>query len=330
MNVQEQSADRLRKQKRWVMVLVCSLFVLAIFWSVDVSVFYFLTGFCALSLFKVLQYQQISKPKTPLYESKSRTKGDDSSWDHVKQSFKTASEDPQKREKQKQIVIVIGVIATFIFLTVIIPSFFVDDNYNDEVSELQYWAEELSGRGQYDSAASLLKQASELNPENADLYLARGNAFLNAGKNDSALLEYHKVLALNPQYKEAYYNCALVYYYRKQYRSAIVEAKRALTVSPDYTDAMVLTGDCFYSTSQPDSAMMWYEQAYEIGYRSAGLSHMMAYIYDTKGQTQKAIERYKEALAYDTTRVEIYSRLGELVQGEEGNTYRLKAVQIKK
>ena len=76
--------------------------------------------------------------------------------------------------------------------------------------------------------------------------------------------------------------------------------------------------------------MRWYEEAYAKGYRSAGLSHVMAYIYDIKGETQKAIPLYKEAISYDTTRTEIYTRLGELIQGEEGNEYRQKAAQYQK
>lgn len=331
MHTPEQAATRRRKQKLWVIVLVCSLFVWALFWSVDVSIFYILTGFSVFCLFKVLQYRRVSKPVTPPYESQQRADHGNKTWDQFKESFNSSASNSGKKDKQKQLGIIVVVILVFILLTVVIPAFLIDDNnYNNDVSALRSWAEELSDREQYDSAASLLKQASELDPKNADIYLERGNAFLNGNKNDSALLEYDKVLALNPQYKEAYYNRAVVYYYRKQYRPAIVEAKMALRASPDYTDAMVLTGDCFYNSSQADSALVWYEQAYAGGYRSAALSHIMAYINDTKGQTQKAIALYKEALVYDTTRVEIYSRLGELVQGEEGNAYRAKATgQIK-
>jgi hypothetical protein len=53
----------------------------------------------------------------------------------------------------------------------------------------------------------------------------------------------------------------------------------------------------------------------------------MAYIYDTKSQAQKAIPLYKEAISMDTTRTDIYRRLGELVPGEEGNLYRQKAAR---
>ena len=59
------------------------------------------------------------------------------------------------------------------------------------------------------------------------------------------------------------------------------------------------------------------------------LCHIMAYIYDTKGDYAKAISFYQEALSYDSSIVDIYQRLGELIPGDDGNFYRTKAVQLK-
>lgn len=74
--------------------------------------------------------------------------------------------------------------------------------------------------------------------------------------------------------------------------------------------------------------MIWYTQAYESGYRSSALSYVLAFIYDEQGKTSEAINFYKEAIEYDSTIVDIYTRLGELIPGEEGNVYRAKANQI--
>ena len=42
-----------------------------------------------------------------------------------------------------------------------------------------------------------------------------------------------------------------------------------------------------------------------------------------------AIDLYKEALSYDSTVVDIYTRLGELLPNEDGNYYRTQAVKLK-
>jgi hypothetical protein len=56
----------------------------------------------------------------------------------------------------------------------------------------------------------------------------------------------------------------------------------------------------------------------------------MAYIYDTKGEYNKAINLYQEALSYDSSVVDIYTRLGELLPGADGNPYRSKALLLQR
>ena len=55
----------------------------------------------------------------------------------------------------------------------------------------------------------------------------------------------------------------------------------------------------------------------------------MAYIYDTKGDQEKATHLYQEALGYDSTRTDVYIRLGELFPGKDGEYYRDMARQLK-
>lgn len=313
------------KRKTWLIVFTSSLTLLAIFWSVDAFAFYILTGLCAFSFYKVLQtrkqtpgeaepernYQQTYYPKP-------------SFWDELKFMFSNAASGRSKVDQTKFVRLIIFLFSGLILLSVVIPILF--SNGQSGIDARQQ-AQSLYERQQYDSASYYFSRAIEDDPENADIYLDRGNAFLNANKTDSALMDYDKALVLRPAYKEAYYNKGLIYYNRKQYRNSINETKRAVDIDPDYTEAMLLIGDDFYNSSQLDSAMTWYETAYSKGYRSAALSHVMAYIYDTKGNTQRAISLYKEAISYDTTRTEIFQRLGELVGGEEGNVYRQKAAR---
>lgn len=329
---QEETDNRAGIRKTWRIVFISSLTILAIFWSVDASVFYVLTGLCAFSLFKVLQNRNRTEEEAPVEKTYQQTYYPKPSiWDELKFMFSNASSGRSHRSANDQVKLVRLVIAIFsglIFLSIIIPIFFSDGSASAVDARQQ--ANNFYERQQYDSALYFYRLAMQNDPDNADLYLERGNAFLNADITDSALMDYDKALLLRPSYKEAYYNKGLIYYMRKQYRNSINETKNAIGIDPDYTEAMILIGDDFYNSSQLDSAMIWYENAYSKGYRSATLSHLMAYIYDTKGNTQKAIPLYKEAISYDTTRTEIYQRLGELVGGEEGNQYRQKAAQYQR
>lgn len=325
----EETDNRAGKIKSWLIVFILSITLLAIFWSVDPFAFYALTGFCAFSFFKILQNWNRTEEEDPIEKTYQQTYYPKPSLlDELKFMFSNAPSGRGQHSPGNQVKLVRLVIAIFvglIFLSVIIPILFSDDSAS--TMEARQKAKEMYDRQEYDSALYYLLRAIEADPENADLYLERGNAFLNSENTDSALMDYDKALLLRPSYKEAYYNKGLIYYNRKQYRNSINQTKKAVDIDPDYSEAMLLIGDDFYNSSQLDSAMVWYENAYSKGYRSASLSHLMAYIYDIKGNSHRAVTLYKEAISYDTTRTEIYHRLGELISGEEGNQYRQKAAQ---
>lgn len=329
----EETDDSAAKRKAWLIVFVASVFALAVFWAIDRSILYILTGCTAFSLYMVLRNLNIKKDQSAFgsrdqdqYQYQQSYGNQRSFWDEVRSFFNrsTVKSNPASTTRVVQIVLVVFV--GLIFLSILVPIMLSDGSAETAAEDLQR-ARDLYNAGSYDSSAYLFRTAIERDPENADLYLERGNAFLNNNQYDSAWIDYSQAIAINPNYKEAFYNRGLINFNRKQYRDGINQVKNALVIDPEYQEAMLLIGDCFYNSSLQDSAMVWYEAAYSRGYRSAALSHMMASICDTKGQTQRAVTLYQEALSYDTTRTEIYSRLGELMPGEEGNAYRQKAAQ---
>ena len=321
-------------RKGWIVVFCSSLIALSVFWSVDPSFVYFLVAVAVFSAFKILQLpspRQEDQPeveKSPVVqEQEYRPSEAWLFWQQVREAFKKNTSTTSPSQQGKVFALLVASFIGFMFFITILTVIFSSDSDSDGLAYRQQ-ATDFYDRQQYDSAAFYYGLALQLDSENPDLYFERGNAFLNANKTDSALLMYDEALARNPQYSQAQYNKGYIYFDRKNYREAIDEAKKVMEYAPDYTDAMLLIGDSFYNQSQLDSALNWYEDAYAQGYRSAILCHLMAYIYDTKGNTATAISLYKEAVTQDSTIKSIYVRLGELVPGEEGNRYRQKASQM--
>jgi tetratricopeptide (TPR) repeat protein len=156
-----------------------------------------------------------------------------------------------------------------------------------------------------------------------------GNVLAIRKQYDSAALMYDKAFTTNPHYFGAAYAKGAMYYNLERYSDCIAFMDRLLRENTDYFDGMLLIGDCYYSLKQFDDAIVWYENAYENGgSRSSALCHLMAYIYDTKGDYGKAISLYQEALQYDSSIVSIYKRLGELLPSEDGNYYRTQAIKL--
>lgn len=330
----EETDNQAGKRKSWLIIFISSLTLLAIFWSVDPSVIYILTGFGAFSFYKTLQNRKLTDDEAPdevpfekTYQQTYYPKP--SLWDQLTYMFSNPSTGRGRVDQTKLVRLVIAIFAGLVFLSIIIPILFSDGSAASSVDARQR-ANDYYNRQVYDSAIYFYRLAIQNDPENADLHLELGNAFLNADEADSAMIEYDKALAIQPSTEGAVHGKGIIYYNRKQYSRAIESGEIAVGINPECNDARLLIGDSFYNSSQLDSAMRWYDEAYSKGYRSAGLSHVMAYIYDNKGNTQKAIPLYKEAISYDTTRTEIYQRLGEIVAGEEGNQYRQKAAQYQK
>ena len=140
---------------------------------------------------------------------------------------------------------------------------------------------------------------------------------------------YDKAFDIDPEYLSAPYAKGAMFYNLQQYNEAIELMDPLLQENTDYYNGMLLMGDCYYALNQFDNAIVWYANAYENGgMRSSALCHLMAYIYDTRGDNSKAIGLYQEALQYDSTIVDIYKRLGELLPNEDGNYYRAKAIRL--
>jgi tetratricopeptide (TPR) repeat protein len=314
---------------QWVAILGVFLFALALLWSVDKSVVYVLIGAAAFSLFKILHDRSARERKISGDRDFTTPSQVWLFWQELKEEFRKSSGNSKNQSPQKTVwKIVLGIVG-FIFFISLITSLFSPDSSDAYTSGEYQKAIDYYNARQYDSAAYYYGLVLAKDSENAVLYFERGNAFLNASKTDSALLMYEQALALDPQYEQAQYNKAYIYFERKNYRQSIDEAKAIMEYNPGYIDGMLIIGDSFYNQSQLDSALRWYEGAYTKGYRSAILCHLMAYIYDVKGNTPVAIDLYKEAIGQDSTITNIYTRLGELVSGEEGEWFRQRAASMR-
>ena len=69
--------------------------------------------------------------------------------------------------------------------------------------------------------------ATELNPDDADVYVIRGNAYLHNDDPDHAIKDYKQAIELSSDNAEAYYNLGLVWMQREKWQ----EAKLYLTVA---------------------------------------------------------------------------------------------------
>lgn len=334
-------SDRQNKSKVYFILGYVSLLIMALCSSVDTSIVYILLGLSVYFLFlgfytrpSQQNFREPFKPSNKYPGTETTTFSEkvknifQQEQSHKTSRAKTAPH-PITPDANRRIttLVVLAIFAAFIIF--FIGSIFSSSGEWDDstlyfqAAEQDYWS------GNYDSAYLNYRKAWKLNEEYVEAMVGYGNVLTIRKQSDSAMIMFDRALQINPDYKEASYSKASAYYNQEKYDESIKVLNSVLEKNPDYYDAMLLIGDSYYALKQFDDAINWYGNAYENGgARSHALCYIMAYIYDTKGNYGEAIDLYKEALSYDSSVVDIYKRLGELLPNEDGNFYRAQAVKL--
>lgn len=271
-------------------------------------------------------------PAPPPYQSRkqeSKSPGINEIFESIKKSIEKsqAGKDPSKRINP-------ATIFTFAFLGFLVFFFVIvfsiidsDDDFSQEQFIVQT-GDDYYNLGQYDSAYRYYKISLMLEPESQSAYRGLGNVKLAQEQYDSAMIYFDEALVRDPDDYVSRNGRALCYFFRKQYNESLNDSKYILARTDNFVDAFLMAADCFYAKELYDSAIAYYEPGYELGARSALLSHRMAYIYDMRGNIDKAIPFYEEAVSYDTTIVDIYRRLTEITTGDKQASYFKKIQQF--
>ena len=261
-------------------ISVIALFALALFWSVDSSFRWIFFGVAtAFGFLYLLKKRAFDFRLTDFFQQPQATK-----------QYNAPSANPLSTSQKGAHYLGVGTLVALVLAFVI---YAVSTGFESESTDGEEQTIELN------------TETVSFDTSNPDDVLDQGNNFYNNSQLDSALVYYKHALALRPGFKEAYYNIALISSNQSDYSKAILTMKECLSSYPDYGDGLQLMGNCYSRLEQNDEALSFYERAYATGTRNAELSHYLAYLYDLKNNTARAIEFYKEAIQQDSTKVDV-------------------------
>ncbi len=313
--------------RMFFIIAVVLLFVMAFLSSLGDAFIYILGGLSFF--FSVLAWQSWQKATPEDFSHYDRGERGQSFSETFRATFrqepkvKAPKTSPVVTQVIRRIVIVlVSVVGGLVVLGIVIVAITVNDD--DEPEYAGQDAATLYNSGNYPAAYQAYRLMLAGNEGDADSYYWMANAKVYLDERDSALYLYDQALQKRPEMLEAAYGKALIYYNEKNYSRATDELRYVFDRSNEHMDSYLLQGDIYYVNQQNETALGYYERAYELGARSQELSHILAYIYDVKGDKARAIEFYKETLQYDPDIESVNQRLGELLPGEEGNAYRDK------
>jgi len=164
----------------------------------------------------------------------------------------------------------------------------------DEDSLLNSAAVSLDA-GDYQLALDDMNLFISENPDVADAYLLRGQAYSHLKDIHAAILDYEYALELSPGLERAIYLKALALYAIEDYQNAI----KLLQSSDNYAETdkcIFLLGESFYAISDFDSAISFFKRLISINENYPGVYLSLGYSYSKAGKHDQACYYWKKSV----------------------------------
>jgi Tfp pilus assembly protein PilF len=186
-------------------------------------------------------------------------------------------------------------------------------------AQLNLTANNLLKGGNPTGAVQTYKQAIALTPEDEDLHLNLGIAYVRSGDLTNAEHEYEEALRLLPDYPEVHNNLGNVLMRQGRLAEAERHFTEALKQMPDYAQAHNNLGILRRQQKQPEEALPCFQKAaqYDTNYWEPHFN--MASVYLGMKQRDKAVAELQETLRLNPT-FEIARRLlAKTLDGQTNN-----------
>jgi len=169
--------------------------------------------------------------------------------------------------------------------------------------------------------------------DNAVAHNSLGNALLQKGSLDEAMVHFQTALQINPGYMGAHNNLGNALLQKGSLDEAMVHFQTALQIDPDDTDAHNNLGIALLQMGRVDEAIAQYQKALQIKPDSADAHNNLGNALLKQGRVDEAIARYQKALQIKPDNADAHDNLGSalLQQGrvDEAIAQYQKALQIR-
>lgn len=151
-------------------------------------------------------------------------------------------------------------------------------------------------------------------PGNADLYYARGNAYLSYGNSKYALIDYRKAYSLDSNASQNAIGLSECLFEVNDVDAAIRTLEQFLARHPDNADAWIDLGTDFFLLPQPryKDALNALNQVVRLDIQNADAYFYKGLIYKELGDTAKAISNFQTCTQTDPDYYNAFMQLGIL------------------
>jgi tetratricopeptide (TPR) repeat protein len=191
----------------------------------------------------------------------------------------------------------------------------------------------LLQNGSADEAIVHFQKALEIKPDYDEACNNLGNALVQKGRMDEAIACYQKALQINPDNATAHHSLGTVLRQKGRVDEAITQFQQALQISPDLAEAHNNFGNALLQKGRVDEAIAQYQKALQINPALEGAYNNLGNALLQKGKVDEAIAQYQKALHFKPDYAEAHNNLGYVLlqkgRVDEAIACYQKALQIK-
>jgi len=165
---------------------------------------------------------------------------------------------------------------------------------------------------EYDKAIENFNQTILINPSDSiAAYIHRGLAYEKKSEYDKAIEDYTLAIQINPKKYGVGYICRGDVYARKgEYNKAIEDYTLAIQIDPKYDSAYMKRGEVYYNKGDYDNAIADINRVIQINPKDDEAYGARGFVYFDKGGYDNAIADFNRAIQINPKLVGVYSYRG--------------------
>lgn len=163
--------------------------------------------------------------------------------------------------------------------------------------------------GKLDSASYHFNKAIEQSPYQSIAANNLGTVYLRQGRLQDAINAYRLSLQINPGFAQAYFNLGGCLIDTRQYDSAVMYLNKALELNPNYVDAVQKIGLAYFNAKKYDLAEAWFKKAIELNPNDVNAVNNLGATYINAGKLQQALDAFKKTVEMNPNYVNGYSNM---------------------
>lgn len=154
----------------------------------------------------------------------------------------------------------------------------------------------LSEQKRYSEAIQIWRQLVKLDPENADLFVRIGDAYMDLEQYAEASEEYRTAVSISPNYAFAHNKLGMSYANRGLDAKAVASYENAIEIDPIFIEAYVNLGISLDQIGMFEGARVAYESALRIAPNDADAYHNVAVSLAWQGRGREADSMYRKVI----------------------------------